>query len=107
MAKLSFYARGDLLVTVPGVYPQIGQALPRVGRQLASDGSLPATKEAYVTDSNSDEARRLIKLTRREGALWPADKETADACGLPFVELTFKDGVWAQKPAPSVSKRAE
>jgi hypothetical protein len=28
MAKLSFYARGDQLVTVPGVYPQIGQALP-------------------------------------------------------------------------------
>jgi hypothetical protein len=31
----------------------------------------------------------------RKGALWAADKETAAACGVQFVEVEHADGVWS------------
>jgi hypothetical protein len=104
--KLKFYARGDALVTVPGVYPAIGQALPRVGREQGSDGVLRATKEPFEADSDSDAGRRLIKLVRRDQSLWPADKVTAEACGVEFIELTQRDGEWVPK-ATKPSKGSE
>ena len=110
--KLSFYARGDALVTVPGVQPQIGQSLPRVGRgselepaeKLHEDhekaGVKPgfkvpaATKEPYTVDSESPARQRLKKLIRREPCLWAADEETAVECGVPFVALKFENDSW-------------
>ena len=114
--KLKFYARGDALVTVPGVYPAIGQALPRVGRiqdpvqplKVGESGlsRLKATKDPFEVDADSDAGRRLIKLVRRDQSLWPADKATAEACGVEFVELEFKDDEWVLK-AKKPSKGSE
>jgi len=110
--KLRFYARGDALVTVPGVQPQIGQSLPRVGRTNVhtpaevldeyhakagvKPGFLvpPATRDAYEVDSESPAGQRLKKLIRREPCLWAADAETADECGVPFVDLKFVNDSW-------------
>src|SRR6478609_1497795 len=98
---LKFYARGDALVTVPGVQPQIGQSLPRVGRVASHEvnetlepahiaaGVTPgfkvpaATREPFTVDSESAAGQRLKKLARREPCLWPADEETAAECGVP------------------------
>jgi hypothetical protein len=108
--KLKFFARGDALVTVPGVYPQVGQALPRVGRVQGSDGVLRATKDPFEVDADSDAGRRLIKLVRRDQSLWPADKATAEACGVEFVELEYKDDEWVvktKKPETKSQKGSE
>jgi hypothetical protein len=83
---------------VPGLVPAIGQAESYVGRTFdAKTRGNPATKEAFEIDSDSDAGRRLAKLCRRDACLWPADKATAEACGVEFVELEFRDGVWAPK----------
>ena len=102
--KLKFYARDDLLVTVPGSRPVRGQAPEYVGRKFVpgtaeSGASHPATVEGFECEAGGEIAARLVQLTRRDAALWPADKATADACGVPFVEVTVKDGVAAPKPA--------
>lgn len=125
--KLSFYARGDHLVTVPGVSPQGDQHLPRVGRVGGGDPigiaappnrrdgkptqgrSLPPASESpFVVEADSDAGRRLVKLTRRDASLWPADEETAAACGVAFVDLDFNDGEWLPVSAtPGPNHEAE
>jgi hypothetical protein len=106
--QLKFFARGDLLVTVPGFAPVVGQPQLRVGREFVrgdeSKGippEYPATKEPFVVDSNSPEGRRLKKLIQRDESLWAADQATAAECGVQFVELEFKDSEWLPKPAVS------
>lgn len=107
MAKLRFFARDDLLVTVPGSRPMMGQAPQYVGRSFvpgngADKGAQhPATEGPYECASDSDEGRRLALLVRRDAALWPADAETAAACGVEFVAVAVKDGIAA--PAPKAS----
>ena len=109
--QLKFYARGDLLVTLPGFPPIGGQQLFRVGREFvrgdADKGipaSHPATKEPFLVDSDSAPGRRLKKLIARDESLWAADPATAAECGVPFVELEFKDGSWNPKAAVSDKK---
>lgn len=103
--KLSFRAREDLLVRVPGMPPAIGQASMYVGREFdAKTRGYPASKQAYEVESDSDEGRRLIKLVRREGALWPADEQTAKACGVEFVSVEFKDGAYVARAARGVKE---
>ena len=104
--QLKFLARGDLLVTVPGFAPVVGQPLPRVGRDWASrDAIPPATKEPFVVDGDSAEGRRLKKLIQRDGSLWAADKATADECQVAFVDLDFKDGAWVPKAVSKSSNK--
>ena len=103
--QLKFFARGDLLVTLPGFAPVVGQPLLRVGRDWSSREAVPpATKEPFSCDSESAPGRRLKKLIARDESLWAADKETAAECGVPFVDLEFKDGSWVPKPAVSDKK---
>jgi citrate lyase beta subunit len=116
LSKLRFYARNDAdgprLVTVPGSRPMRGQAAQYVGRKFipgdAEKGvpaQFPATEAPHEALADSDEGRRLVKVTREDAALWPADKETAAACGVDFVAVEVKDGVAVPKsPAASASK---
>ncbi|HEX5076801.1 MAG TPA: hypothetical protein VFW03_26575 [Gemmatimonadaceae bacterium] len=114
--KLKFFARDDMLVTVPGSRPMRGQAPQYVGRRfIPGDGKTsaqhPATETPYEADSETDEGRRLVQLTSRDSALWPADKATAEACGVEFVAIDVKDGVAVRASAPvaraSAAKRSE
>jgi len=100
---LKFYAKDDLLVSVPFQRPFIGQ-LPRyVGRTQFEGGRLPAVEEPFKADSHTRMGMRLVKLCRR-GSLWPADKQTAAHCRVPFTSVSFADGVWAKaKPSPRKS----
>ena len=104
MSKLRFFARNDAdgprLVTVPGSRPMRGQAAQYVGRKFipgdAAKGvpaQFPATEAPHEADADSDEGRRLVKVTREDAALWPADKETAAACGVEFAAVEVKDGI--------------
>jgi hypothetical protein len=103
--QLKFFAKGDLLVSKPGFLPRFaGGDVPRyIGRSFVPrDGDKPAhhiaTKEPYACEANSEEGRRLAFLTRRDACLWPADAETAAACGVKFVSTEFKDGEHVAKP---------
>ncbi len=116
MALLRFYARADLLVYVPGARPGQGESPRYVGRGFVrgepnkGGAQYPALKEAFECDEDSDAARRLVKLTRRDGSLWPADATTAAACGVEFTPVEFRDGAWLAKsaaPAPALARVTE
>ncbi len=107
--KLSFKAKGDLLVTEPGV-PIITGSIPRyVNRKFVAPvkekqgetvvtvkgACFPAVKEPLEVDSDSKDGARLIKLTRRDKCLWPADAPTAKACLVEYTPTKFADGAWS------------
>ncbi len=105
--KLSFYARGDVLVTVPGQAHQKGQHLRRVGRERTNDAVPVASKEPFSIDSESDAGQRIKKLVRREPCLWAANKETAAECGVDFVDVEFINNSWVPKAAKPVETTKE
>lgn len=99
--KLSFFAKGDALVTVPGQAHSRGQHLRRVGRTWTNEAIPPATKEPFTIDSDSEGGARLAKLIGRDQSLYAADKATADFCQVPFVDVEFiNNKSWAPKAAP-------
>lgn len=104
--KLRFFAREDLLVAYPGLTPVVGQPQRYVGRTFVAphDGlgaAHPAKSEPDEFDADSEEGKRLIFRVRRNPCLWPADKETAAACGLQFTPVECLDGVVTPKSQPS------
>lgn len=96
--RLKFWAKEDLLVSLPNSVRIVGQPARYVGRKFdPSTKGYPATKEPYECEAKSREGRRLISLMRRESSLYPADQETAEICGVPYNELEFKSSVWKTK----------
>lgn len=105
MPQLKFYARADLMVAVPGSTAFAGQVSRYLGRETKVENagtpdevvSYPATKDGFACDVDSSLGSRVTKLTRRDCAFWPADSETAAACGVQFTPVEFKSGVWVAK----------
>ncbi len=109
---LRFYAR-EGLVREPGRRPVIGQVVAYLGRGFVPpskrpdgsiiDAALPATKAGFEWDTDKHEHSHNEHVLRaaRRGAFWPADKATADALGVPLVDLDFKDGAFAEKSKPA------
>jgi hypothetical protein len=100
---LKFYACEDTLVSVPGPRA-VGQPPRYVGRTFSpakagKPAAHPADQEPYEVDSDTDEGRRMKLVCRRDGALYPADAETAKACCVEFVTPTFRDGAWSTSDA--------
>jgi hypothetical protein len=102
---LSFYPRGGAPVRIPGAIQIVGEPAMYVGRTKAAiDGgrfAYPADGRPFRCKPGSATAQRLMKLLRRDQALWPADKETAEHCGVEFVPVSLVDGEWV----PSRSKK--
>lgn len=97
MQKLRFHARGTACVPDPHGTEMTPQRRRMVARKHAeiSPGSwawVPAA-EAEEADYHHDLAKAC-----RDGDLWPADKETAAACGVPF-DPKFGGGEVSEKPA--------
>jgi len=101
--KLKFLAKGDGLVREPGVIEIVGTDPHYVGRAKLNLGDgrfcYPAVETAFEVDAASDAGRHLTKLVRRDGCLWPADKETAAACNVKFVPVKYDSGEWVPEPA--------
>jgi hypothetical protein len=110
--QLAFYAREDALVRYPGLNPAFGQPARYIGREFVAGevergpggkertrvpASNPATREPSVFDSETPEGQAAARHCRKL-ALWPANKETAEFCGVPFVAVAFSDGAWTEKP---------
>lgn len=115
---LKFYAR-DGLVREPGRRPVIGQAVSYLGREFVpprtnADGSIvdaayPATQAGIEWNTATHEpaaTEHLLKMARK-GAFWPADKATAEAVGVPLIDVEFKDGVWLPKPAAKAASSSK
>lgn len=106
--QLSFYAKGAQLVTMPGFRPMVSQSPQYVGRRHDRQRrAFPAREEPFRIEADSDAARRLVKLVRRDGSLWPADDATANACGMPAPRLHFADGEWIEDTAPATVTGAD
>ncbi len=96
--QINFYAKGDLLFPVPGTVLITGAPHRYVGRYHDPDTrSYPAKGTCESFDDSTPEGRRVIKVMRREAPLYPADKETAIRCGVPFVSLSYDCGEWKSK----------
>lgn len=108
---LRFYARPGHVLPWPGPKFQ-GQPVRYIGRKtkLFKDDAgevvaigHPAIEQPVEIDENSREGQRILRLFRieNEPPLWPADTETAKACGVPYVDVELKDGEWRpKKPLP-------
>lgn len=106
--QLRFHPKPDMVVHWPGA-KFVGQVNHYVGRKTKSldDGSIvhEAQKDPAVVDSDTAEGRRLVKLCRRDGCLWPADQGTAQACGVEFVSVAQdkESGEWLPQAQAAVS----
>jgi hypothetical protein len=114
--QLKFYAKKDHVVHWPG--PKFtGQRHDYVGRKFekASDdkaakaagvlGVHAALKEAAEIDSAAPGADDLIRYCRK-GGLWPADADTAAACGVEFTKVEYSDSEREWLPAKAEKKPA-
>lgn len=102
--QLSFWAKADQLVPVPGYKPAPGTPPAYVGRTVLPVGEtagFPAVAEPFTCDSESEIGRRLLLLACRDACLIPADAATARACGVVFKAHELRDGVMV--PAASKS----
>jgi hypothetical protein len=102
--ELSFLAKSDLLVAVPGTAQFAGQLARYVGREWEdARHAYVASAEPYKVDSESGDGRRLSKLMRREDSLLPGDQATAEYFGLAFVTRQNVEGEWVSA-APAVKE---
>lgn len=102
MQKLKFFAREDELVFVPYITVSPGAPERYVGRRFEPRlRGYPATKAPFECEANSDTGRRLLLLATRDKSLFPADEDTAKACGLKKApELKYASGAWVLKSSP-------
>lgn len=95
---LRFYAKSDTLVRIPGAQPRPGQPDMYVGRKFDLEKrAYPAVDEAFEVDEDSDAGKRLMRLVRVDKCLYPADKKTADLCGVEFINVEFESGSFVEK----------
>jgi hypothetical protein len=107
---LSFYAREGLLAYVPNNIGRVGQSPRYIGRShTLGTATKPAEYPATVdpTAFPSPDTQTVARLTHlcRDGAIWPANSETAAACGVQFVPVEYKDGAWVAAERSSPRKR--
>jgi hypothetical protein len=113
---LKFHAKPGQSCAWPNSYFP-GQARRFVGRKFIPGDSpqapsrYEATAEPAELSSDAPQAAHLIRKCQK-GEIWPADKATAEACGVEFVELARgEDGEWfaaSKKPAaPAAPKPAK
>ncbi len=105
--KLRFYARDDVPVYHPEVPKRSGQPAYYVGRRYdLAKGGYPATETGEEIESDSEAGVRLMMLCKRDQSLWPADKVTAEACGVEFSDVEFVNNAWVLKASKAPSKSA-
>lgn len=114
---LRFYARPGHVFAWPG-QRHSGQIRRYIGRdhkvERDEKGEVvlighPAQKEPVEIDPDSPDGRRVLRLMRIESdkPLIPADKETAKACGMPFVEVEWVEGEFFPTKAKAAPAPAE
>lgn len=96
--KLRFYARPGHVLPWPGQMSsgQIRQYVGRESKVLDGVISHRANETPAEIDPETADGKRILRLFRieTEKPLVPANKETADALGVPFVPGKVVDGEW-------------
>ena len=112
--KLSFYARREHRCNArPGAGGVHGQAIKYIGvnwddaKKCAVPSPEPFTFEADRSPTSKALAAKLLQQMcsvngRKDPPLWPADEETARACGRPFIKTKPGAGGW-HVPAENVA----
>jgi hypothetical protein len=110
--KLRFYARPGYMFSLPGV--RVAGSMPRyIGRTVRVEGktilNAPLPEPATI-DSETPEGKRVLRVMACDAPdypLWPADENTARACGVPYVDVELTDGEWQPKSKqPKVARAA-
>ena len=97
--------REDLLVREAGIGPVIGEAARYYGRTFdPATRGYPASKEPFEVELDSEDGLKCAKQCRK-GALFAADKSTAEAIGVDLIDTEFRDGAHAVK-AKSAPKKS-
>jgi hypothetical protein len=109
--RLSFYPRGDASPTWPGKgkgdYAHAGRTFNPETRENVVDDK-PFEVESHDGKGQlTIEAQRFRELCVRDGDVLPADKATAEFCGVPFAKPVKGESGWdlpkAEKPKKSDS----
>ena len=103
MIKGKFLARGTAMVCDhaaldAGIRRFVGRKLVDLGEDQYGFAPLPPESPSEVAISGE------IKLACQAGDLWPADEETARACGVPFDPKFGGEFASAKKPAADAAK---
>lgn len=86
---MNYHAKPGYLVAIPGTGRFMGvQFLPD---RPDGEAQWSAHQEPYPVPEKSAHALHF-QIECKRGNIWPADKETAAACGVPFVPLNFVAG---------------
>lgn len=102
MATLRFRAREDHLVREPNSWHVAGAKACYIGRKWDQKlHGFPAVDDHHTVESETSDGQRLMLLCSRDGCLWPADRETAAACGVPYEPHKFANGAWVADPDAS------
>lgn len=95
--QLKFYAREDALVRRASIAPRIGEAARYYGRTFdPTTRAYVADKLPFAVDSDNVHGEKCRKQCQK-GALWAADKATAAALGVEFIETEWSDGAVTAK----------
>lgn len=114
---LRFYARPGHVCPWPG-QRHSGQPRRYIGRdnqiERDADGAVilighPASQEPVEIEPKGDDGRRVLRLMRIEAdkPLIPADEATAQACGLRFEPVEWREGEFYPQAAKAADSPAE
>lgn len=113
---LKFHSKPDHCVYYPE-RRRAGQIYNYIGRRFvpATDGKTAGrhvpTDEPFVIDdehqdSDTRKAAAILKWRcKSDSSIWPADEDTARACGVDYVPLVKGDDGWLPKPKRLPSKK--
>jgi hypothetical protein len=98
--KLRFYARGTAHVSDFDALERPNPLRRFIGRRLTE---MEGGRMAFVPKPDPDEvtARPELVKAARDGELWPADEETARACGVAFDPTFAGERANAKKKQPA------
>lgn len=104
--KLSFYPKSGTSPQWPGKgqgdYAHAGRTFDAETRANVPHAE-PFTVESHDARGNMTREAHVfaVELCKRDGDVHPADKATADFCGVPFVEMAQdEDGEWIPRTTP-------
>lgn len=107
--KLRFHPRGAGQVRVPGSPHAVDQPARYIGRRKnPKTNEYEASEKPHEVDASAAGNELILpryrKLTQR-GEIWAADEQTAQFCGVPFVPVELKDGVFQPKSEQAQTRK--
>jgi hypothetical protein len=84
---MKFVTLRNALAPIPCAFYREGQAASRLGMQW-NGAAYVSTGAAFESESGTRECNALVRMARR-GDVQPYDRETAEACGVQYIDLDW------------------